>query len=392
MILIKNKDTASSFFGKVILLIKKVYKKRFDLANTARDVVVYNLKPNNFSATPNEVQIALTYHCNSKCIMCNIWKMKPKNELSYQEWQRLMTDPIFNKTRKLSITGGEATLHPEFEKTILLFINSMPKLKKISLVSNGFATKLIVKKIKAIAKICQLRGIALYITISLDGVSKMHEKIRRVPNAFKLTTKTILELKKLESELGFSVNGASLVLKNNLTEVDKIKKWYGDHQINYNFQIVGFHPTYVNNLDTQKGVDFNKNDLRLFKFLSQMSKMKSWLNFRAYYWRDLLAMYKEGRPRTTPCPFLRDQFSIDSLGKVYYCFSTKSIGNWRKEKSINKIYFNKKNVAFRKKIKSSACLSCNSGCNVSGAIIRDVKKYLWFKITGKPLYKTKPLS
>jgi radical SAM protein with 4Fe4S-binding SPASM domain len=103
-----------------------------------------------------------------------------------------------------------------------------------------------------------------------------------------------------------------------------------------------------------------------------------------YYWEDMIQMYRDGAVRTTPCSFLKDDFVIDSLGDVYYCLSVRPIGNFVKEnRLVGEIYYDQKNISFRQNLSKNACRNCNSGCNTSNAIAFDVKKYIWYKITGK---------
>jgi hypothetical protein len=95
-------------------------------------------------------------------------------------------------------------------------------------------------------------------------------------------------------------------------------------------------------------------------------------------------MYKNGTVRTTPCSFLKDDFCIDSFGGVYYCFSASAIVNVLKEsRKIGEIYFDPTNQEKRKKFTTTVCRKCNSGCNVYYAVAWDLKKWLWYLMTGK---------
>jgi len=263
----------------------------------------------------------------------------------------------------------------------------MPKLQELSIVSNGFATERIINHVIKIANLCKQKGVKLAISISIDGVGKIHDSIRKIPNGFLSASTTLLRLKNMEKSHHINVSSGSLVLRQNLARVDEMRRWFEEHNIQYGFQIVGFHDTYVRNLDTQKTVDFNDDEKsRLEQFLLQESKLKSLKDTRAYYWRDLLAMYRDRQRRTTPCPFLKDYFALDSFGSVYYCFSSASIGNFRKTYNVSDIYFNNANLNRRKKMWNSVCVHCNSGCRVDRATLLDVKSYAWFRLTGKPWY------
>lgn len=375
------------------LRIQTFPKKINLLHNLSKGFFSYNFPFLFSNQLPERVLIALTYQCNSRCIMCNIWKMKPKNELTFDEWEFMVSDPLFSNIKALDITGGESTLTADFSKKIELFLQKMPKIQTMTIVSNGFSTKLIIKRVKEVLKLLEPRGITLNVSISVDGTAKMHESIRRIPRAFEKVKNTIFELKKLNLTYpNLSISVGSLIMHQNIDYVDKITSWLEKNDIKYGLQIVGYHDTYVRNLDTEESTDFNRSDKpKLIKLLAKLSKPTSWRDVRAYYWRDLLAMYRDGKRRTTPCPFLHDQLAIDSLGNVYNCFSSPAIGNIRDGKTPSELYLSEKNRLERKRMWSTACVKCNSGCSASEATAKDFKSYFYFRLTGKPYYGLKNL-
>ena len=250
---------------KPFSLYQRVCRKIHKVGRTIEGIYQYNVENNIRPLKQKAVSIALTYQCNSRCVMCNIWKMKPKNELKIEEWKKIFKDPVFANIEHCDLTGGELSLHPQLVRIVELIIRSMPKLRKLTMVSNGFKTDLVVRQVIAIAKICNKNNVELSVSISLDGIGQMHEKIRRIPDAFKKTTATLFKLKKISSKYGFWVGGGSLVLRQNLAYVDKVKKWFQDNNVNGTFQVVGFHDTYVNNLNTKKKINFRKNEQKKIK-------------------------------------------------------------------------------------------------------------------------------
>ena len=182
------------------LLKNKLNNIRHKLRRTKtflRGIYEYNVLSHFRPLPPKEMIINLTYWCNSRCVMCNIWKMKPKNELSFEEWEKALNDPIFSNIEALTISGGEATMHPKFLEIIELFIDYMPKLYSLGLITNGFMTDFIVQRVEKLAQVCQDRGIHLSLSVSVDGAEKMHEDIRRIPDAFKKSTAPLLEFIKM---------------------------------------------------------------------------------------------------------------------------------------------------------------------------------------------------
>ncbi|HUS60174.1 MAG TPA: radical SAM protein [Nevskiaceae bacterium] len=345
----------------------------------------YNILRHFKPLAPTGLQINVTYRCNSKCQMCHIWKVKPKNELSFREWQRIMRDQIFSSTERLTITGGEPTLHPELVKLARLFISSMPQLQFLVLVTNGFLTDRTISLVKTLAKLSQGRGINFTVSVSLDGIGKMHDEIRGVPKAFEKTSSTILGLKELQAKYHFWLNVAGVAHRKNLYHIKDIQQWCQRRGIDFNLQLVGFHKSYVQNIEKKQELDFRENDKEyLHSILKKLSRpsfrrdLRYWL--KCYYWNDMLALYRGGR-RTTPCPFVLDAFVLDSLGDVYYCLSERKIGNCRQGKSVSEIYYHPKNLKFRRRLAKSACLKCNSACFVTSAIAKDFKKFIWYYFT-----------
>lgn len=364
--------------------MKNKLRKSLDLA---KGIVNYNLLYRFKPLSPTGLQINVTYHCNSKCEMCRIWKMKPENEMKYEEWRKAMKEPIFKSIERLTIAGGEPILHPELVKLAKLFIKSMPRLQFLVLVTNGLFPKKTVAATKVIAEIAEKKGINFTVSVSMDGVGKINDKARGVPGAFKKSSSTILALKKLQREYPLWFNVAAVVFHRNLRHLSKLEKWCQQVGVPLNYQLVGFHETYIQNMEEKEKLDFRKGDKELLhsllKELSDSSlqrDLRAWL--RSYYWQDMLALY-QGSKRTTPCPFVLDAFVIDSLGDVYYCLSNRKIGNFRKGKAVSEIYFDPQNLAFRRNLAKTACLKCNSACNVVSAVAKDFKKFVWFYFTKK---------
>ena len=150
--------------------------------------------------------------------------------------------------------------------------------------------------------------------------------------------------------------------------------------------MVGFHESYVGNLDREDAVGFQPEDREaLITFMQELASERSLRNYPAFYWADMVRMYRDGAARTTPCPFTLEGVALDAYGDVFYCLSTPRIGNVLEEKrSVGEIYYDPKNLRFRSEtMLNEMCPGCNSACGTTIALKKDLKKYVRFLATGK---------
>ncbi len=351
-------------------------RKAFDFG---QGVLRYNFFPGFKPLYPKFLIMNLTYKCNSRCIMCNIWKMKPQKELSFDGWKNVLIDPVFKKIKVVTISGGEAFLYQDYLKTVKLMIDKLPKLEKIVLNSNGFGEN-VAENIFKVADYCKLKNVKLAVTLSIDEVGKRHDEIRRIPNGFNKAMITLGKLiEAVDNGTKIDLSVASVLMNKNIDRYREISKFFVDKGIGHGFQLIGFHDTYVDNLEEKNNLGFvGESKKKIFKFLKEMKNKNS---FESFYWDDMYKMYKNNERRKTPCVFLKDGLVVDAIGDVYYCLSTKPIGNFIKEKrTVSEIYFDPKNIQLRKSFWRSNCKYCNSGCDIKKSIAYDFKNYFTFKV------------
>ena len=89
-----------------------------------------------------DIAIILTYRCNSRCSMCNVWKNPslPEEEVSLETLAK-----IPDNIGTINLTGGEPTLRRDLGEIVDLLY---PKAQKFEISSNG----LLPEKIEPIIK------------------------------------------------------------------------------------------------------------------------------------------------------------------------------------------------------------------------------------------------
>ncbi len=345
----------------------------------------YNVRSRAGPLPPKLLQVIVNYRCNARCAMCNIWQMRPERELSLEEFARIMEDEIFHGIERLTVAGGETSLRKDLVPLVSMFLDHMPNVKVLSTVTNGFLTERIMADVEQILQACQARGIHFSISVSLDGIGELHDRIRRVPGGFAKVEQTLEGLKALQGKYDFWMGVGYTVMRQNLRHARQFRSWCEERNIPYGFQLVGFHDTYVSNLELQEELDFGEGErAELITFMEELASQRSLRNFTAFYWDDMVHMYRDGRPRQTPCPFSIDGLVLDSLGDVYYCLSSPKIGNVLDEgRSVSEIYYAPESLAFREHMKQRLCPGCNSACEVEVALKKNVRRYMKFLLTGQ---------
>lgn len=158
---------------------------------------------------PVDAVIGITYNCNSRCTMCDIWKMEPEEELRVEDFRKLP------KTLKdINISGGEPFLHKDIVEIVKTVHETVPQ-ARICISSNGFATKLIETRMKEIIKYVP----DIRVGISIDGMEEMHNKVRRIPNGFNKCMNTVDMLKDLGVK---SIRLAYTVTTDNVADMPKV--------------------------------------------------------------------------------------------------------------------------------------------------------------------------
>lgn len=133
--------------------------------------------------------IAITYMCNARCQMCNIWQYKGPAPLPAEEYLKLPSS-----LKSVNISGGEAFLRSDMAQVMANIKKAAPRAKfKIS--TNAFATELMRKRMSEILAVVPKKDIG--ITISIDGYQETHDRIRGIPGGYQKIIATIEMMKEI---------------------------------------------------------------------------------------------------------------------------------------------------------------------------------------------------
>lgn len=179
---------------------------------------------------PTSIALLMTERCNARCIHCDIWKNRGKEERpSSEQWRTLLNDlRVWLGPVQVVFSGGEALLNPltielvRYASSIRLFVE---------LLTHGFWADQ--NKIEMLAAARPGR-----VTISLDGVGLVHDTVRGREGFFDRTEKTIqtlLQMRKiLDSNL--TIRLKTVIMQQNLSDVCNVARFAERHGLEVFYQ------------------------------------------------------------------------------------------------------------------------------------------------------------
>lgn len=151
-----------------------------------------HMKANNFQI--EYISLFLTNKCNANCTFCcyKNERLQKGDYLSLKEISTVIND--CPELKFVGITGGEPTLHPEFNNVIQIFANS-GNVSEITISTNGSNPDLLYSACKSFLLINNKTR--LRIKISLDGPKELHDNLRQNHGLFSKAIRSLQYLLKL---------------------------------------------------------------------------------------------------------------------------------------------------------------------------------------------------
>jgi MoaA/NifB/PqqE/SkfB family radical SAM enzyme/peptidoglycan/xylan/chitin deacetylase (PgdA/CDA1 family) len=170
--------------GDFVLLSKMLsfLKKRNNNSFIALSPFIKKKRMTKFDLT-----FEITNQCNLRCQMCNIWRERPKKNISFNDIQRVITRLAGHYSLgNVSLTGGEPFLNPDLGRIFryLVLAKAKKQIDSIGIYTNGFASSTILAFLKDHASYLERCELG----VSLDGSSSRHNRLRGKMGAYERTT------------------------------------------------------------------------------------------------------------------------------------------------------------------------------------------------------------
>lgn len=308
--------------------------------------------------------IIVTYRCNSRCTMCNRWKLPvEEDELSLEAIGKLPRMYITN------LTGGEPFMRTDLSDIVSALYG---KSDRIVINTNGLIGGRIIELCKAFPKVG--------IRISIDGNGAIHDRIRGVSNNFDCAMHTLETLWKMGlKDIGFSTT----VQDANATELLQLYKLATSMGIE--FATATLHNSFFfgktdNVIHDQPEVAAHVEDL--INELLKSGSPKKW--FRAYYNHGLIYYLLCGRRLPLPCEAGNEFFIMEPNGDILPCIGSREkwvMGNLNRQ-TWDELWHSPAAELVREKV-HSCDHPCWMGCSVNAPIRRHPAKPAWWVLKHK---------
>jgi MoaA/NifB/PqqE/SkfB family radical SAM enzyme len=131
-----------------------------------------------------KIVLVVTKRCHSRCVYCDIWKVKDTpggldGELTGAELSLIAkSNPGL---QWIDFTGGEPTDRPDFAEVVEAFDSSCKQLLLVHFPTNGLATEKISRISQRLHRSLRSR---LIVTVSIDGPPEINDRLRGVKRDF----------------------------------------------------------------------------------------------------------------------------------------------------------------------------------------------------------------
>ena len=334
-------------FGRILVnLISRGLRYRF-------------LKVTGLPGRPEALSMEVTRRCVAKCVMCNIWQMRPTSkELEAGDWLSLLESPVLSEIKELDLTGGEPFLRNDLVELLLgigrLKRRHLRKLCSIAITTNGFLTDKVLKDVGAVIAPLDDAGVTLVFACGFDALGLAHDRIRRYKGGWERLNATLEGLQELRAKHPSLILGIkTTVTRYNIDEIEKVCRYADERGL---FAIISPYIITANrygNIDRENSLAFSAADV------AKLKKFYKSTRFRWSYYRNELLHFLDSGCMAKPCSAGFNYFFIRSSGELYSCPIIEApLGNV-KDSPFEKLIRSPEAARFRRNIlKFPECRIC----------------------------------
>jgi MoaA/NifB/PqqE/SkfB family radical SAM enzyme len=260
------------------------------------------------------VNLAVSFVCQSHCVMCSLWKVKPKDELRLDEIEQIAKKSPH--LRWLGVTGGEPFLRKDLPGILQAFAENCP-LYMVSMTTNSLTNHDWIEK--QLGEILSLNIPRFVLTLSLDGTEEIHDFQRGVKGNYRNVMDLYGRLKGIDSgnlKVQFGYTMTRFNFDRLPATVEAVSREYpevteDDFHIN-----LSFRSPHYGNMDDGFSVSRAAVLWQIKKSLKKRRALNLGAVARHWFLSDLARYLKTGRPPVMGRE-LDASYYVDSWGNVF---------------------------------------------------------------------------
>lgn len=322
---------------------------------------------------PYKLTYVVTKECHSKCQNCDIWKLKPQNELTLGEIEKFTRNTPYLSW--VDFTGGEPTDRKDFVEVIACFLQNCPDLLLIHFPTNG----LVPGRIEDVAqRILKLRPPRFVVSVSIDGPPEINDQLRGIPNDFARAVETYRRLSAMD---GLDVYVGMTLYRQNVKHIEatveaikQILPTFSYANLHVNIAHVSEH-YYGNRVQEQE--DRQSISAGVQSLMRQRGFPKTPFELMEKAYHKHVRKYLEDGKCPVPCSSLTASCYMAEDGTVYPCTIWNApLGNIRDTGySLEPLLRSEKAVELRGLIRQERCPHCWTPCEAYPTLLAHLWKW-----------------
>ncbi len=331
---------------------------------------------------PYKLTYILTYRCQYKCNICNIWKKTPaelSSELATEQIERFFRQS--NHFSWINLSGGEIFLRPDLISILSIIAKNCEQLCALNFPTNGAQTELITDTVK---KLLEIKNIPrIFITISLNGPPRIHDRICGVEGAWQNAMATYRQLtnitnRKLHVLWGTTLQPDNVKALPAMREAAKKEiHWINDNDFHVN--LVHYSSHYYDNINQKKEKNTPDNNRQLGTALASVIQSRRHnpllpVNFLEQRYQKLAKAYLFEQQTPLPCQSLGASVFMNPAGDIYPCsVYNQCLGNIADYNfDLRKLWSSPVRQNLRSDIRRGKCPQCWSPCEAYPSILANL--------------------
>lgn len=323
------------------------------------------------NARPFKLTLIVTWTCDARCQMCNIWRRPKDGVMTIDEVGRFFAaNPSFSW---VNVSGGEIWTRPDADELFAAIVARSRDLYLLDFPTTGQQTDRIVAGVE---KILATRLPKLLVTVSLDGPPAVHDEIRGRKGAFANALATFAALRERRSGRFGVFLGMTL---SNFNRGSIFETFDAVRAVIPGAELSDMHV----NLAQQSAHYYGNEGMgrtqaealaELDEFVARRGRgltPVAWLERR--YQRLVPGFHKTGRT-PLPCKALSSSVFIDAAWNVYPCSMYDApLGNLREHAfDLAAIWGAPRTVGLQREIAGRRCPNCWTPCEAYQTILGNV--------------------